>query len=300
MARWGAVVMAVGLLAVGCSAKPSGQAAPPASQTPPPPSTTAAPPAQAVAEARQSAGYPVPKAPAGDKGGKMVVTYEDATSPDAKVGRDLMLKTHYVDDVAKSLSDWYVLPYDIPVVGRECGEANDYWSPSDKTLVMCYEDVPESLQIFAADPKPEEAARRVGIGTFFHEAGHMAIDIFDLPITGHEEDVADQLAAYELLAPYADGHVDPDFVQAAKDTAQEYFALSKAGGPLEGEDYSDVHTPDQARAYNFECWIYGSNPEANADVVTKGLLPQSRADGCQDEWDQLVKGWTALLEPHMR
>ena len=60
------------------------------------------------------------------------------------------------------------------------------------------------------------------------------------------------------------------------------------------------NTLDQARAYNFDCWVYGSNPEVNADIVTSGLLPQDRADGCQGEWDDLVKGWTALLEPHMR
>jgi hypothetical protein len=299
MARSSALVVAVGLLAVGCSASHGSDAPPPSAKAESPTastSTAAAP----VAEARQSAGYPAPKAKTGDKDGQMVVTYEEATTPEAIAGRDLMEKTHFVDDIAKSVSDWYVLPYDIPVVGAQCGEANDFWSPGDKKLTLCYEDIAESERIFAADPKPEETARRIAIGAFFHEVGHMAIDIYDLPVTGREEDVADQLAAYELLAPYADGHVDPDFVQAAKDTAREYSVLSKEGGPLEQEAFADVHTLDQARAYNFECWVYGSNPEANADIVSSGLLPEGRADGCQGEWDQLVKGWTALLEPHMR
>ncbi|WP_445167673.1 DUF4344 domain-containing metallopeptidase [Mycolicibacterium sp. Dal123E01] len=292
MARSGVAMVAIGLLVVGCGAKPSAA---------PPPSTKAeaAPTSASPVAATQSNGYPVPKAKTGE-GGKMVVTYEEATTPEAIAGRDLMEKTHFVDGIAQSVSDWYVLPYDIPVVGAQCGEANDYWNSGDKKLTLCYEDVDQSLKIFAKDPQPEETARRIGIGAFFHEVGHMAIDIYDLPVTGREEDVADQLAAYELLAPYADGHVDQDFVQAAKDTAREYSVLSKEGGPLEQEAFADVHTLDQARAYNFECWVYGSNPEAGADMVSSGQLPEGRADGCQAEWDQLVKGWTALLEPHMR
>jgi len=292
MMRLGAMVTAVGLLTVGCSANQEGEA-PPATKSEAPATS-----ASAVAATRAD-GYPAPKAKTGE-GGQMVVSYEDATTPEAIAGRDLMRKTHFLDDIAKSVSDWYVLPYDIPVAGAQCGEANDYWSPGDKKLTMCYEDVAQSEQIFAGDPKPEETARRIAIGAFFHEVGHMAIDIYDLPVTGREEDVADQLAAYELLAPYADGHVDPDFVQAAKDTAREYSLLSKEGGPLEQEAFADVHTLDQARAYNFECWVYGSNPDANSDIVAAGLLPQDRADGCQAEWDQLVKAWTTLLEPHMR
>lgn len=300
MARSVVVIVAVGLLVAGCGAKTGGDSPPSPAKAEAAASPAAAPSSAAVAEARESAGYPAPKAKTGEKDSQMVVTYEDANTPQAIAGRDLMQKTRFVDDIAKSVSDWYVLPYDIPVVGAQCGEPNDFWSPADKKLTLCYEDIAESERIFAADPNPEETARRIAIGAFFHEVGHMVIDIYDLPVTGREEDVADQLAAYELLAPYDDGHVDQDFVQAAKDTAREYFVLSKEGGPLEREAFADVHTPDEARAYNFECWVYGSNPDANADIVSSGLLPQGRADGCQGEWDQLVKGWTTLLEPHMR
>lgn len=105
----------------------------------------------------------------------------------------------------------------------------------------------------------------------------MLIDIYDLPTTGREEDVADQLAAFELLSPNDDGKVDADYVQAARDTAREYNVLSAEGGELEKEAFADVHTLNQARAYNFECWIYGSDPKANADLVEDGSLPEDRA-----------------------
>lgn len=119
MARSAALVVAAGLLTVGCSASHGSDVASTASTVQATPSTPAA----------------EPKSKTGEGDGKMVVTYEEATSPEAIPGRDLMQRTHYLDDIAKSVTDWYRLPYDIPVVGRQCGEANDYWSPSDKSTL---------------------------------------------------------------------------------------------------------------------------------------------------------------------
>ncbi|WP_328362639.1 DUF4344 domain-containing metallopeptidase [Mycobacterium sp. NBC_00419] len=264
---------------------------------------TTAPVASSTARETQSSTSkaPAPTA-ADDAAGRMVVSYEEATTPEAIKGRDLMARTHFLDDVAAAVSENFRLPFDIPVVGSQCGEANDFWDGDEKKLVMCYEDVDESIRVFteAGDPDPEDTARRIGIASFFHELGHMAIDIYDLPVTGREEDVADQLSAYELLAPDDDGKVDPDYVQAARDTAREYTVLSEEGGELEKEAFADVHTMDQSRAYNFECWIYGSDPTANADIVADGSLPEDRAEGCEQEWEQLTRGWSTLLEPHLR
>lgn len=264
--------------------------------TVPAPST---PTAEATSPATSKAAKPTATE---DESGRMVVTYEDATTPEASRGRDLMERTHFLDDLAASVTESFRLPFDVPVVGTECGEANDYWNVEEKKLVMCYEDVDESIRVFteAGDPDPDDTARRIGIASFFHELGHMAIDIYDLPVTGREEDVADQLSAYELLAPDDDGKVDEDYVQAARDIAREYTVLSDEGGELEKEAFADVHTLDQARAYNFECWIYGSDPKANADIVENGSLPEDRAEGCEEEWDQLTRGWGTLLEPHLR
>lgn len=236
-----------------------------------------------------------------DTGGAMVVQYDDASTPEAQRGRDLMQKTGVLEQLAADVTATYQLPYDIPLIGAQCDEANDFWSPDDQAMTMCYEDVDESLVIFgeAGDPDPEGAARRVVIASFFHELGHMLIDIYQLPATGREEDVADQLAASILLGPDDDGNVDPDYVQAAKDQAREYQIYAQQGEPDE-EFFADVHTLDRARAYNFECWIYGSDPDANTDIVEQGLLPQARADGCADEFDKLTNAWAELLDPHLK
>ncbi|OHT78128.1 hypothetical protein BKG69_15895 [Mycobacteroides chelonae] len=237
-----------------------------------------------------------------EDGGSMLARYDDASTPEAVQGRALLQSTTLLEDLAQSVNDSFKLPFDVPLIGSECGEANDYWSPTDKALTMCYEDVNESLRIFraAADPDPEAVARRIAIASFYHELGHMAIDLYDLPATGREEDVADQMSAYVLLGPDENGTVDPENIQAAKDIARAYKVQSQEGGPPDEAALSDVHTLNEARMYNFECWIYGSNPEGNKDIVADGLLPQDRADGCEDEYRKLSNAWSTLLSPHLK
>ena len=52
--------------------------------------------------------------------------------------------------------------------------------------------------------------------------------------------------------------------------------------------------------YNLACWVYGSDPAANADVVARVGLPQARADRCPFEFQQIVKAWNSLLAPYAR
>lgn len=276
----------VGMLAVGCSASGGTQATP----------TTSA----ANSATISAANSPARTAGDGDaNSGQMTVVYEDATTPEAIQGKELMQETGLLESLAQEVNDWFVLPYDIPIVGSQCGEANDFWDPDEEKVILCYEDVDNSLQLFSDDPDPAAAARRIAVGAFYHELGHMAIDIYELPVTGREEDVADQLAAYWLLEP-VDGKVNADNVQAAKDTADWYNLASAAPADLDESSFADEHTLDQARAYNFQCWIYGSDPQANADIVSSGQLPEDRAGQCEDEYGQLAYAWAALLEPHYK
>ena len=279
-------VAIVGALVVGCGANTGTQAT--STSSPAPAAATSAAPTKVKATAGKAA-----------ESGRMTVVYEDATSRAAKRGKKLMEDAHLLESLSEDVNYWLVLPYDIPVVGSQCGEANDFWDPDEKKLTLCYEDVDNSLKLFKHDSDPAAAARRIAVGSFYHELGHMTIDIYDLPVTGREEDVADQLAAYWLLEP-VDGKVNADNVQAAKDTAEWYDLASAAPEDLDDGYFADEHTLDQARAYDFECWIYGSDPKANADIVSSGKLPEERASGCEGEYNSLARAWSDLLEPHYR
>lgn len=235
--------------------------------------------------------------------GVMVATYQDAISSEAKTGRDLIENDHLLEDLADGINQSLKLPYDIPLIGKECGEANAFWSSDEKSVTICYEDAADALDIYtdAGDADPATSAINSEIATFYHETGHMVIDLYDLPVTGREEDVADQLAAYILLTPGADGSIDPASVQAVKDFARVFKGYDEQkGGEIDQGALADVHSLDLTRMYNLECWVYGADPVGNADMVGDGLLPEDRADGCEDEYAKLSRSWDTLLGPYLK
>ena len=281
-------VLAVGLVVAGCGGgggeeKADSSGSPAASQTP-------------------NAKGPDETATAGADG-KLIVTYDDATSPDAINGKKLLQDNKVLEDLAADINQTLKLPIDIPLRGSQCDQANAFWSPSKKTITICYEDADLSQKIFvkAGDPKPDASAIGAEDATFYHETGHMAITLYDLPITGKEEDAADQLAAYILLTPGDSGKVDAESVQSVKDFARTFAAYADLKAQMGAADnLADVHSLDLQRVYNLQCWIYGSNPEANADIVSSGGLPEERAKGCPEEWKQLAHAWSTLLDEHWK
>ena len=103
-----------------------------------------------------------------------------------------------------------------------------------------------------------------------------------------------------LLQPGEDGAPDPESVAAVKDFAREFGAYGQRRGEAGLDDFADVHSLSETRMFNLQCWIYGADPDANADLVASGELPEDRADGCDDEWVKLDRAWSTLLEPHVR
>ncbi|MGD9620049.1 MAG: DUF4344 domain-containing metallopeptidase [Mycolicibacterium sp.] len=282
-------ILAVGVLLTSCAGAQELQPSAPFS-------STASPPAAAPNL------DPVPVDDEPDSSGTMTVSYQDAQSPDAIAGRTLMQENNLLEDLAEDINQSLKLPYDIALIGSQCDEANAFWDPEQKSITLCYEDAALAQQVFtdAGDPDPDASALNSEYATFYHEVGHMAINVYDLPATGREEDVADQLAAFVLLSPGADGAPDPESVQAVKDFAYTFAASGAQHTDLDDEDFADPHSLDETRMFNLECWIYGSDPEANGDMLTQGQLPQDRADGCPDEWDQLNRAWSTLLEPYFK
>ena len=234
--------------------------------------------------------------------GTMTFRYDAAETPEAQRGRQMMVDSKLLESVAGHVNDTLNLPHDVGAVGKQCGDANDYWDPNVNEIQLCYEDIEQSEQRFgkAGNPDPVRAAVNMLISGFYHELGHATLGIYQLAFTGREEDVADQLSAFMLLNPGADGKPYPDGVRIATNTATEWKLSAKEAGDANELPFWDGHSMDITRMYNWECWIYGSNPQANASIVASGDLPESRAGNCQEEFENMQRGWQSLLGPHLR
>nr|WP_253861435.1 DUF4344 domain-containing metallopeptidase [Mycobacterium asiaticum] len=234
--------------------------------------------------------------------GRMTFRYEAADTPEAQRGRQLMVDAKLLESVAGHVNDTLNLPHEVGAVGKQCGEANDYWDPNVNEIQLCYEDIAQSEQRFATagNANSVQASVDATISGFYHELGHATLAIYELAFTGREEDVADQLSAFELLAPGADGKPYPNGVQIAMNTAQDWKLSAKEAGDANELPFWDGHSMDITRMYNWECWIYGSDTAANASIVTSGDLPEDRAGNCEEEFQNMSKAWHQMLGPHLK
>ncbi len=231
----------------------------------------------------------------------MSFTYGKVTNPDYKELKEVFREERFFEDVVEDLDKTLVLPRDLNVKLQECkGEANAFYDPEDGAVHLCYELVEHFMQIFATEDATEEEADEAGgkaiaalVFVFYHELGHALIDIYDLPVTGREEDAVDQLATVILLETW-----DGEESELAMTASAEWFD-SSAAEREEDPDMADEHALDEQRYYNLLCWTYGSDPEYFADQIEDWELPAERAERCPEEYQKMSRSWDQLLGPHM-
>jgi hypothetical protein len=248
----------------------------------------------------------------GTDSGQMTVSYGDATTPEAVRGRTLMRNEKLLEGLAADVNDSLKLPRDVELAGEQCGQANATWNSVKNRIKICYELVDLNLRLFDSNPadgevlgelsQPEAvvAVTDATVGTVYHELGHAVISLYDLPVTGREEDVADQLAAFAILEPNAVLKDFPDPSRVAGHYAEMFKLWAAKRGTADQTDFAAEHSLNETRMYNLKCWIYGSDPAAHAGMITDGRLPEDRATGCQEEYQQLSRAWSTLLAPYLK
>ena len=226
-------------------------------------------------------------------------------NPDSAYGdgwtRDWLESTGLMEWEAGFLNENFRLPHDVGIAGRECGEPNAFYDPSAREITVCYEYVDYLFELwdeYGDDPEYAHTyVEDVVHETFYHEVGHAIIDVYDLPITGLEENVADQFSALMLSYTYDDsvGHA----------LGQEMLfniALNHLHSSIDmmGYEYAywDTHGIDEQRHYNFLCYAYGADPEYNQDLIDLEWLPEERANSCEREYERIERGWSHLLRDY--
>lgn len=228
--------------------------------------------------------------------GDFQVRYETTGNASHREWEAAFQESRLLEDTAQELNDVFALPADVPVVLRECGRINAFYDPDTREISLCYELV-EHLEglFYTEDATDEEAATAVAnatMFTFYHELGHALIDLYDLPITGREEDAVDQLATRILLEGGEEGE------NAAIDGANSF--LTEAEAELDDLAFWDEHSLNDQRFYNILCWLYGKDPEGYQYLVDDETLPAGRAEQCPAEYQRMATSWDTLLSPYVK
>lgn len=231
-----------------------------------------------------------PSANSSDRG-DIVTEWHPAGSELQQGVADALQSNRVFEELAGALNQALKLPRDLPVVHELCGEENAYYDPKLGKIRMCYELL-EQISLLAAQgtSDEEEIGNRVistWLFVFFHELGHGLIDLYDLPVTGKEEDAVDDFSTVLLTEAGA-----AEFAIRAA----EYWALTSEE-MYDGLAYADEHSLNPQRFFSILCTVYGSDPEQYAAIVSEGYLPAARAARCPAEYAQKRSSWDKLLQP---
>ncbi len=229
-------------------------------------------------------------APVAGEAGKWLYSYAPALTPVHRSLSQRVKEYGALELIAATLHERYTLPRPVEISFDTCDMVNAFYSPRDSDITFCYELLEFLADVFVADGRWTEEQRANVFGAvdfiLMHEVGHALVDVLDLPITGREEDVADQLAVYVLVRGGDKG------AQAA---VAGVTALQPSTNDFDATALADEHSLGPVRIYNVMCWIYGSDPVKYSQLVDGGSLPEERAVRCPGEWDRMAKAWQRLL-----
>lgn len=220
--------------------------------------------------------------------------YRRVRNPDYRIWQQAFKDERVLESLAQDLNDTVRLPSAVALSLEECGEPNAFYDPAHQRVSLCYELAENLMNLFEDRSEAERTDLVSGTLVFFlgHEIGHALTHVLDLPITGREEDAVDQLAVWML----SDGSAESESALMA---AAETFALWSDEAEHDAHTFADQHSLDAQRLYNVLCWSYGRDPEAYADLVSEGMLPIARAEGCADEYLRIDRAWGNLLRDHL-
>jgi hypothetical protein len=190
------------------------------------------------------------------------------------------------------------LPHPLRLLTKQCGQVNAFYSPSSRSLTICYELVAEIMdsapQTVSEDGFITRQAAIVGnlIGVLLHEGGHMLFDMLDVPVFGREEDAADQTASFIAL------QFNKDVARTIVKGFAYFWARQKdPAASASMSVWSDEHGQASQRMYSALCLAYGGDPQTFQEFIDRGWLPKKRADHCDQEFTQLKLAFVKTVLP---
>ncbi len=190
------------------------------------------------------------------------------------------------------------LPHHLQLRARQCNMINAFYSPTDRSLTLCYELVADIVGAAPKTVSPDGFVTRQAaifgtlVGILLHEGGHMMFDMLDVPRFGREEDAADETAAF--LALQFNKEVARTIIKGFVYT----WAIARdptARSPMSA--WSDEHGSASQRMYNTLCLGYGGDPQSFKDFIDRGWLPKQRAAHCGQEYELIKRAFAKTILP---
>ena len=198
-----------------------------------------------------------------------------------------------IGKLANSLSSILDTNGPITIIIKPCGYVNAFWSENG-TLTYCTETIQmvenranNAIRngISAESARAEEAGEKAFI--LFHELGHAMIHRHHLPFTGHEEDAADQFAAYLLMQSR-----DPRLYIGGINFFAEPQPLFKW---YKKSELTDEHGLSIQRRTQLTCWGYGRSPSLFAPLANQIKISRERLQRCGEEYRNLTENTPRLF-----
>ena len=154
--------------------------------------------------------------------GDFVVKHSSLTNSRYETIDKQIREAKVLEKAADKLNRSLSLPNDIILQTKDCGEANAYYNPRDKSITFCYELMERFFLDFKSvgnsDQQANELMNKAVNYVFLHELGHALIDNYDLNITANEEDAADRCSSYICIEEL--GQEGVESILAAADAFQ--------------------------------------------------------------------------------
>lgn len=233
--------------------------------------------------------------------GDFVLEYEAVDDPEMAPVAEALREAEVIQPELDYLNETFALVGDVTVSVQSCGEGNAFYDPETRSIELCYELFDEIAEQFDADYEPGDEAFLAALdaGVFFlhHEVGHALVDLYELPVTGREEDAVDELAAILIIEGWEGG--DLAVLTAADSFFNAGLELNAEAESPEDLPYWDEHSLDLQRFYSVACLVYGSDPEAHAGLLEDGTVPVENAELCEETYGIKLDTWSFLLEPYL-
>ena len=237
---------------------------------------------------------PPPPPPPPPPEGEFLVRYLPADEYSNQVLIDWINERNWINHLVRYLNETYSIPNDIHVLVSDNMLGPAYF-PGDRKIQMPVEFFSLTANLFSPYwhvDSYEEVALQAFAWVFLHEAGHALIHQLNIPITGLEEDAADQFVTTIMLGL--------DRPWPVYDAAILFELLGDNRGAVGAEDFWDEHALHEQRATNILCWVYGYDPFQFTFIPNRYTESVDRLENCGYEYQQIKSSWERLLESYLK